>query len=117
MKLVKRYIADRPEYIVALHIDDCPIPARELEGKPYANYLDDCTSCPFKSEMGADDLPDEETREWVICPESLTDQLNQILQFSFIRRFDALKPRWSVVAIDVNTIQKQYVKVDVEVEG
>ena len=27
MKLVKRYIAERPEYIVALHIDDCPIPA------------------------------------------------------------------------------------------
>lgn len=74
MELVKRYIAERPEYIVALHIDDCPIPAREWEGKPYANYLDDCVHCPFKSELGADDLPDEETREWVVCPETLTDE-------------------------------------------
>ncbi len=38
---------------------------------------------------------------------TLTDQLNQILELVFIRCLDALKPRWSVVAIDVNTIQKQ----------
>ena len=30
---------------------------------------------------------------------TLTDQLNQILQLAFIRCFDALEPRWSVVAI------------------
>ena len=72
MKLVKRFVADRPEYIVALHIDDCPIPARKWEGKPYANLIDDCTSCPFKSEIGKDELSDEETRVWVICPETLT---------------------------------------------
>ena len=42
---------------------------------------------------------------------TLTDQLNQILQLVFIRCLDALKPRWSVVAIDVNTIQKQDVPV------
>lgn len=74
MKLIKRYIAERPEYIVALHIDDCPIPAREWEGKPYANLMDDCASCPFKSEIGKDEPSEDETREWVICPESLTEE-------------------------------------------
>ena len=74
MTLVKRYIADRPEHIVALHIDGCPIPARELEGKPYANYLDDCTNCPYAAEMGYDQLPDEETGEWVVCPQELTEE-------------------------------------------
>ena len=38
---------------------------------------------------------------------TLTDQLNQILQLTFIRRFDALEPRGPVVAIDVYAIQKQ----------
>ena len=38
---------------------------------------------------------------------TLADQLNQILQLTFIRRFDALEPRGLVVAIDVYAIQKQ----------
>ena len=37
---------------------------------------------------------------------SLTNRLDQILQFVFNRRFDALESRGPVVA-DVNTIQKQ----------
>ena len=39
--------------------------------------------------------------------DTLADKLNQILQLVFVRRLDALKPRWSVVVIDVNTIKKQ----------
>ena len=45
---------------------------------------------------------------------TLTDQLNQILELVFIRCLDALKPRCSVIAIDVNTIQKQDVKMYIE---
>ena len=75
MKLIKRPLAERPEYIVALHVDDCPIPAREWEGKPYANVLDDCVSCPFCAGIVEDDdAPDEvESIQHVLCPESLTD--------------------------------------------
>lgn len=29
----------------ALHVDNCPIPARVWRGKPYANVIDDCWNC------------------------------------------------------------------------
>jgi hypothetical protein len=48
---------------------------------------------------------------------TLTNQLNQVLQLVLVRRFDALEPGWPVVAIDVHAIQKQDVKVNIEVEG
>lgn len=32
---------------LALHVDDCPLPAREWRGKPYANVIDDCLNCRF----------------------------------------------------------------------
>jgi hypothetical protein len=44
---------------------------------------------------------------------TLTDQLNQILELTFIRRFDALELRGLVVAIDVYAIQKQEVTAPV----
>lgn len=31
----------------AFHVDYCPIKAREWHGKPYANFIDDCTSCEY----------------------------------------------------------------------
>lgn len=31
----------------ASHVDYCPIKAREWHGKPYANFIDDCTSCEY----------------------------------------------------------------------
>ena len=43
---------------------------------------------------------------------SLTNRLNQVLQFVFIRRSDALKPRGPVVTIDVYAIKKQDVEVN-----
>ena len=46
---------------------------------------------------------------------TLTDQLSQILQLVLNRRFEALKSGGSVVVIDVNTIQKQDVKMYIEV--
>ena len=46
---------------------------------------------------------------------SLADQLNQIPQLVFNRRFDALETRGPVVAIDVYAIQKQDVKMYIEV--
>jgi len=48
---------------------------------------------------------------------TLTDQLNQILQLAFVRRPDPLKPGRSVIAVDVYAIQKQSVKVYIQVEG
>jgi hypothetical protein len=39
---------ERKEFIsrgMALHVDDCPIPARVWRGKPYANVIDDCWGC------------------------------------------------------------------------
>ena len=71
-ELVKRPLAERPEHIVALHVEDCPIPAREWGG---ANILDDCVGCPFCAGIVEDDdVSDEaETIQYVMCPESLTE--------------------------------------------
>jgi len=38
--------------------------------------------------------------------DTLTDLLHQVLQLTFIRGLDALKPGWSVVAIHIDAIQK-----------
>ena len=73
--------------------------------------------CELQFQPGALGVLFEQALSFQAATYTLTDQLNQILQLVFIRCLDALKPRWSVVALDVNTIQKQYVKVDVEVEG
>ncbi|MCR5636994.1 MAG: hypothetical protein K6F76_07455 [Clostridiales bacterium] len=32
---------------LAIHADWCPISARNYKGKPYANYMDDCSYCEF----------------------------------------------------------------------
>jgi hypothetical protein len=45
------------------------------------------------------------------------NQLNQLFQFAFVWRLDALKSGWAVVAIYVDAIQEQDVKVYIEVEG
>ncbi len=45
---------------------------------------------------------------------TLTDQLNQILQLPFVRRFDALKTGRAVVAICVDAIQEQQMKVNIQ---
>lgn len=31
----------------ALHVNDCPLPARRWRGMPYANVIDDCVHCDF----------------------------------------------------------------------
>ena len=49
--------------------------------------------------------------------DALADQLNQLLQLAFVRRLDALKSGWAVVAIDVDAIQEQDVEMYVEVQG
>jgi hypothetical protein len=41
---------------LALQVDDCPLPAREWYGKPYANVRDDCANCEHCLEIGSDDL-------------------------------------------------------------
>lgn len=43
-------IADKRTIIqrgFAMHIDNCPIKARLWRGKPYANYIDDCSYCEY----------------------------------------------------------------------
>ena len=44
--------------------------------------------------------------------DALADQVNQFLQFAFIRCLDAFKSGWAVVAIYIDAIQKQGVKVN-----
>jgi hypothetical protein len=38
------------------------------------------------------------------------NQRRQFIQFAFVRRLYALKIGWAVVAIDVDAIQRQYMK-------
>ena len=76
MKLVKRFIAERPDYIQSLHVDDCPIPVREWEGKPYANVVADCFDCPFNNGIVKDDTvaAEENDIQYVLCPETLSEE-------------------------------------------
>lgn len=39
---------------MALHVDNCPKPARKFHGKPYANVMDDCLYCEFNLHVGGD---------------------------------------------------------------
>ena len=39
---------------MALHVDNCPKPARKWHGKPYANVMDDCLYCEFNLHVGGD---------------------------------------------------------------
>ena len=48
---------------------------------------------------------------------TLANQVNQILQLTFIWRLDALKPRSTVITIDVHAIQEKDMKMNVEVQG
>ena len=65
----------------------------------------------FQFKSGALDILFEQALACHPATYTLTDQLNQILELVFTRWADVLKPRWSVIAIDVNTIQKQDVKM------
>ena len=48
---------------------------------------------------------------------TLTDQLHQVLQLTFIRRPDALELRGPVVAIDICPIEKQDMKMYIEIKS
>ena len=63
--------------------------------------------CGLQFQPGALGVLFEQALAFQAATYTLTDQLNQLLELVFIRCLDALKPRWSVVAIDLNTIQKQ----------
>jgi hypothetical protein len=41
---------------LALHVDYCPIRAREWKGKPYANVIDDCSGCTYLSSWDQDEI-------------------------------------------------------------
>lgn len=43
---------------MALHIDNCPKPARIFHGKRYANVMDDCLHCEFNLHVGG---------EYIVC--------------------------------------------------
>lgn len=51
-KYLNRFIKASDKYKIisrgyAFHIDNCPIKARVWRGKPYANFIDDCTNCKY----------------------------------------------------------------------
>lgn len=41
-----------PHRGLALHVDDCPIPARVWKGESYANVIDDCLCCEHAIDVG-----------------------------------------------------------------
>ena len=45
----------------------------------------------------------------------LADKLHQVIKFAFMRRFEALKSEWSIASIYIDAIQKQDVKMYIEV--
>ena len=47
---------------------------------------------------------------------TLTDQLHQVLQLTYIRCLDALKPGWPVFAIDIDAAQEEDLKVNIEIQ-
>ena len=63
--------------------------------------------CGIEFQPGALGVLFQQALSFQAATDTLADKLNQILQLVFVRRLDALKPRWSVVVIDVNTIKKQ----------
>ena len=57
-----RSVADKRKIIsrgFALHIDNCPIAARSWRGKPYANFIDDCSGCIY--------LISSEDNDFILC--------------------------------------------------
>jgi len=50
----------------ALHVDMCPIRARIYKGKPYANVMDDCSSCEFCLGL-IQQNPDKDTKTLLCC--------------------------------------------------
>jgi ssDNA-binding Zn-finger/Zn-ribbon topoisomerase 1 len=50
----------------ALHIDQCPIAIRSWRGKPYANFIDDCTGCDFFISH-QDKSSDDEYKGYILC--------------------------------------------------
>jgi uncharacterized lipoprotein YmbA len=63
-----------------------------------------CSSKPWRSRLEA-------------AADALADQLNQLLQLAFVRCLDALKSGWPIVAIHIDAIQEQDVKVNIQVES
>jgi hypothetical protein len=49
--------------------------------------------------------------------DALADQLNQFLQLALVRCPDALKSGWPIVAIHIDAIQEQDMKMYVEIQG
>jgi hypothetical protein len=46
--------------------------------------------------------------------DALADQLNQVLQFALVRRLDALESGWPVVAVHIDAIKEQDVKMYID---
>ena len=44
----------------ARHVDHCPLNVRDMKGKPYANFIDDCSACEFLLAVGGNN-------DFIIC--------------------------------------------------
>ena len=61
----------------AVHVDGCPLPARVWEGKPYANYIDDCCACEFYV-----DAQQKNEDDFMYCIGHKTDdEINELINF------------------------------------
>ncbi len=44
-----------------VHVDYCPLHIRDYKGKPYANYIDDCSICEHYKGHGGNEVL------WIDC--------------------------------------------------
>ena len=51
---------ENPHRGLALHVDDCPIPAQVLKGTSYANVIDNCPCCERAIDVG-------DSMESIVC--------------------------------------------------
>jgi hypothetical protein len=63
--------------------------------------------CGLQFQPGALGVLFEQALAFQAATYTLADRLNQLFELVFIRCLDALKPRWSVVAIDLSTKQSE----------
>ena len=114
----------RPDVIVmltpSLNANPCFGPRPDPESAAGPTPLYGCgigVVCGFEFQPGALGILLQQAQPLQATACTLANQVNQILQLTFIRRPDALELRGPVVAIDIYAIQEQDVKMYIEVEG
>lgn len=62
---------------MAAHIDNCPLPARVWNNKPYANLIDDCFSCPHFFSSEGDEM---DSHTHIRCIGHAKDDIQRVIE-------------------------------------